>query len=238
MTVPIRAITLDLDDTLWPIWPVIERAEQVLHRWLQAHAPRTAQRYPVAAMRKLRERIAAAHPELAHDYTRQRQLTLQQALHDSGEDCALAEPAFEAFIAERNAVDLYPDAMAALKRLTARWPVAALTNGNADLGRIGIAHLFVFQLGAREHGAPKPDPSIFHAACARLGMQPEQVLHVGDDPHLDVLGARRAGLRSAWINRRGACWEVFRPAPDFIVHNLHELAERLEREALPVESIP
>ena len=38
----IRAITLDLDDTLWPVWPTIHRAEDVLRAWLDTHAPRTA----------------------------------------------------------------------------------------------------------------------------------------------------------------------------------------------------
>eukprot|EP01036_Dinobryon_divergens_P044714 gene44713-59679_t len=38
----IRAITLDLDDTLWPIWPTIGRAELALSAWLQQHAPTTA----------------------------------------------------------------------------------------------------------------------------------------------------------------------------------------------------
>lgn len=225
---PIQAITLDLDDTLWPIRPTIARAEQALQHWLQQHAPRTARRHSVNSMRALRERISVQHPELAHDYSAQRRLSLEQALHDSGDDITLAEPAFEVFFAARNQVTLYPDAAAALERLAARWPLAALTNGNADLGRIGLAHHFVFQLGAREHGAPKPDPGIFLAACARLSLSPQAVLHVGDDPELDVQGAHRAGLRAAWINRRGVIWEAFRPVPEFTVRNLHELADRLE----------
>ncbi|MDB5930798.1 MAG: HAD-superfamily hydrolase subfamily variant 3, partial [Polaromonas sp.] len=35
----VKAVTLDLDDTLWPIWPTIERAEKALNGWLAAHAP-------------------------------------------------------------------------------------------------------------------------------------------------------------------------------------------------------
>ena len=38
----IQAITLDLDDTLWPVWPTIQHAEQTLHDWLLVHAPQTA----------------------------------------------------------------------------------------------------------------------------------------------------------------------------------------------------
>jgi len=42
---------------------------------------------------------------------------------------------------------------------------------------------------------------MFHEACRLAGAAPEEVLHIGDDPHLDVLGARRAGLQAAWIRR-------------------------------------
>ncbi|MCX7557129.1 HAD-IA family hydrolase [Xanthomonadaceae bacterium JHOS43] len=225
---PIRAITLDLDDTLWPIWPTIVRAEQALHDWLMRHAPRTAKRYPVPAMRRLRDAIASEQPAIIHDFTAQRRLTLARALADSGDDEALVEPAFEVFIEHRNIVDLYPDAAAALARLSARFPVAALTNGNADLSRIGIGKHFVFQLGAREHGVAKPHSSIFHAACERLGLQPGDVLHVGDDPELDVIGAQRAGLRCAWLNRDAGTWQFADAVPDYVVRDLHELAEKLD----------
>lgn len=228
VAVPIRAITLDLDDTLWPVWPTIVRAEQALHDWLAQHAPRTAQRYPVTAMRTLRDAIAEQRPDIAHDFTTQRRLTLHHALADSGDDVALVEAAFEVFITHRNIVDLYPNTAQALARLAQHYPVAALTNGNADLSRIGIQQHFVFQLGAREHGLAKPHASIFHAACERLGLRPDEVLHVGDDPEMDVLGARHAGLQCAWINRDAAPWQNLQHTPDYIVRDLHELTLRLD----------
>lgn len=229
----IRALTLDLDDTLWPIWPAITRAEENLHRWLAEHAPRCAERYPVAAMRELRDRIARDNPQLAHDFSAQRKLSLATALRDSEEDEAHAEAAFEIFIVGRNQVDLYPDVAPALQRLAARFPIAALTNGNADLSRIGLHQHFVFQLGAREHGTAKPDAGIFHACCERLGVAPAEVLHIGDDPEMDVLGAHRAGLRSAWVNRNDATWAHPFDLPDLIVRDLGELADWLDREHPP-----
>lgn len=229
----LRALSLDLDDTLWPVWPAIARAEQALHAWLMAHAPRCGERFPVVVMRELREQVARAHPKLAHDFSAQRKLSLQTALRESGEDEALVEPAFEAFLAGRNQVDLYPDVPVALARLAARWPLAALTNGNADLVRIGLDSHFVFTLGAREHGAAKPDPGIFHALCRRLDCAPEQVLHVGDDPQLDVLGARRAGLRCAWINRDGDDWR-HEERPDVELPDLLALADWLDLHFPPL----
>jgi len=230
-----RAITLDLDDTLWPIIPVIERAEATLHDWLCEHAPQAAARFPVAAMRALRDRIARDNPQLSHDYSSQRLLSLRHALADSGHDPAHAERAYEVFFAARNDVQPYPEVMAALARISARVPLAALTNGNADLSRTVLATHFRFQLGAREHGAAKPAASIFLAACERLGHAPADVLHVGDDPQLDVVGAQRAGLRTCWINRRSTPWPSAHPDPHLTFVNLAALADWLEH-TLPSRS--
>ncbi|PKM10687.1 MAG: HAD family hydrolase [Gammaproteobacteria bacterium HGW-Gammaproteobacteria-5] len=223
-----RAITLDLDDTLWPIEPVIERAEAVLHDWLCEHAPRAAERFPVMAMRALRDQIARDNPHLSHDYSTQRMESLRHALAQSGHDPAHSEHAYAVFFAARNAVELYPDVLAALDRIAARVPIAALTNGNADLALTPLAGRFAFQLGAREHGAAKPDASIFHAACARLKLAPGEVLHVGDDPHLDVVGAHDAGLRGCWINRHGHAWPPDTVAPYLQFSNLTALADWLD----------
>jgi FMN hydrolase / 5-amino-6-(5-phospho-D-ribitylamino)uracil phosphatase len=201
MAFRIRAITLDLDDTIWPVGPAIERAEAALDAWLRAHAPRTAARWPIDARRALRDQVEAEHPQLSHDFTRQRLITLERMLQAAGDDVALVAPAFEAYFAARCEVEHYDDSLAALQRLAARVPLAAISNGNACLRRIGLMPLFEFQLGAREHGVAKPAPSIFHAACAQLGCAPSQVLHVGDDAELDIVGATRAGLRTCWINR-------------------------------------
>lgn len=228
MNFPIQAITLDLDDTLWPFAPIGARIEQVLHDWMLQHSPATAAMFPQAAMRELRERAYLDNPHLHHDLSALRRLALQQALQDSGADAALLEPAYEAFFAARNQVEYYPDVLDALQRIAARVPVAALSNGNADLERIGVAHLFAFQLGAREHGAAKPVASIFHAACERLGVAPEHVLHVGDHIEMDVAGAMSAGLRGCWINREAARWNHPSLQPDLQFDTLTGLADWLD----------
>ncbi|UXI67990.1 HAD family hydrolase [Tahibacter amnicola] len=223
----ILAISLDLDDTLWPIAPIVLRAEQQLDRWLREHCPSVADAYPVAGMRALRERIANENPHLAHDFTEQRKLSLRAAFtpHGYGEDHV--EAAFAAFYAARNQVDLFDDVLPALARLSARCPLVSLSNGNADLDRIGLRPHFAHSVSAREFGKPKPAPEIFLAACAVVGVAPANVLHVGDDPLLDVRGAREAGLRTAWINRTGAAWGDL-PEPDMSFTHLGELADWLD----------
>jgi putative hydrolase of the HAD superfamily len=227
---PIRAITLDLDDTLWPFAPIGARVEQVLHDWLAANCPRTAAQFPILRMRELRDELNAQHPHLVHDFSAMRRMTLEHAMRLAGDDPVHVDAAFEAFFAERNRVEFYPDTLAALQRLAARVPLAALSNGNADLSRIGVHVHFAFQLGAREHGAPKPVASIFHAACARLEVSPAQVLHVGDDIDMDVVGAHRAGLRTCWLNRENLAWPHDDVRPDLQFASLAALADWLDAQ--------
>jgi putative hydrolase of the HAD superfamily len=232
-TAAIKAITLDLDDTLWPVWPAIERAEHELHAWLSVHARATARRFDVPALRDLRNAIVAEHPQWAHDFSRLRRESLSRALALAGDDRALADPAYDVFFAARNRVECFADALPALQALARRWPIAALTNGNADLQTIGLASYFVTTVSAREFGVAKPDPRIFHEACRQLGAAPHEVLHVGDDWALDVSGAHRAGLRSAWVRRDAAAAahlhdDAGAVQPDCIVEDLGELVALLD----------
>ena len=226
----ILALTLDLDDTLWPVLPALECAEREVDAWLRTHHPEVATRWPIPAMRQLRAQIATERLELAHDFTTQRQLTMQRAFDACGLGETPIEALWEVYFAARNRVELYADALPALERITARWPVASLTNGNADLERIGIHTHFLCHVCARDTGVGKPDARIFREAAQRLGVAPEHILHVGDDPGLDVCGARDAGLHTAWINREGMPWpgELGAP-PDLDLPDMGALADWLER---------
>ena len=65
-------------------------------------------------------------------------------------------------------------------------------------------------------------------ALARAALIPTTVLHVGDDPHTDIVGARRVGMLTAWVNRRGEPWPASVPRPDLEVRDLAELVRLLE----------
>ena len=204
----IRAITLDLDDTLWPVWPTIERAEQVLQDWLSLHAPRTAALCRERNLiREIRQQIQDSRPDLKHDLSAMRREAIRMALLRAGDPEGLAEPAFEVFFDARQRVTLFDDALPFLEHVAARYPVVALSNGNADVHRTGIGRFFKAAVSAREFGVGKPDPRIFHEAAARAGVPADAVLHVGDDAHLDGVGALRAGMQCVWINRGEHVWD-------------------------------
>src|SRR3546814_17632890 len=136
--------------------------------------------------------------------TAQRHWMLERMFEQAGDDVALAQPAYEAYFAARCEVEHYDDSLDALRRLAEKVPLAALSNGNACLRTIGLMPLFRFQLGAREHGAAKPDPGIFHAACARLDCPPSQVLHVGAANRTHVPCAHRSRIPTCCNHRPDA----------------------------------
>ena len=225
----LQAITLDLDDTLWPMAPTLRRAEAQLQGWLRQHAPATVAAHDKAAWLALRRSVVADRPDWAHDLSALRQETIRRALLAAGDDPALAVPAFAVFFDARQQVQLFDDVLPALARLAARWPIVALTNGNADVHRVpGLGRHFHAALSARDLGLAKPAPAVFAAACRRAGAAPAATLHIGDDPALDVDGALAAGLQAAWV-RRPAGPDNGTPAGQahHVVADLTELADRL-----------
>lgn len=221
----IKGISLDLDDTLWPIWPTIERAEKVLHNWLMDYAPMAAALFSSpSALREIRNHMAANRPDLKNDLSAVRRESIRLALYRAGENPLLADEAFEIFFAERQRVTLFDDARPSLQFLAARFPLVSVSNGNADLQRLGLGSYFRATISAREFGVGKPDPRIFHAAAGAVDLTPEDVLHVGDDATLDALGALNAGMQAAWVNRSDTLWP-HELEPHVTLSNLTELCE-------------
>ncbi len=207
----IEAITLDLDDTLWPVAPAIEAAEQALRDWIAEHCPDAHRHWSSADLQGLREQVWAEHPHLSHDFSQLRMIAIERILAPFGMPASAADDAFAAFFAARNRVQLYPEAHAALHRLAERLPIVALTNGNACLRTIGLDHCFHDAVHARDAGVAKPAAQIFHLACGRAQTPPTRVLHVGDHPLQDVIGAREAGLQSVWLDRGMHSWPEHAP---------------------------
>ena len=224
----IKAITLDLDDTLWPIWPTIQRAAQVLSNWLSPRAPGAAAVFadPKARL-ALRQQVVQNRPELGHDLSAIRLESIRSALHLSQEDTKLAEPAFDVFFEERMQVELFDDVVPALTALSLRVPLIAVSNGNAHVARVGLGQYFAHSLSASEFGVAKPDARIFHAAAEAAGVPSTAVLHVGDDAALDVLGALGAGMQTVWVNRCQHSW-THTEQPHHTVENLSQLAAMFE----------
>jgi putative hydrolase of the HAD superfamily len=213
----IRAVTFDLDDTLWDIWPIVERAEQRLHAWLEDRYPRLTVAFTALELRELARRIGEQRPEIAHDRTALRLEALTLAADQVGYRSFHAEAAFQVFFAARNDVVFFDEVLPVLERLAQRYTLGALSNGNADIRLVGLAKLFDFAINAVDVGVSKPAPDMFVAACRHLDLEPAQIVHVGDDPEHDVMGAARVGMRTIWVNRDSKPWPGGRRADAEIV---------------------
>jgi putative hydrolase of the HAD superfamily len=225
----VRAVCFDLDNTLWDVWPVILRAEQAMYEFLAQRYPKVVAALTLEMMRAAREQTAAAHPQMRHDFTFLRKQTLREHAKEFGYAEAMVEEAFGAFIQARNQVDLYDDVLPALEELRRTYRLFTASNGNADLAKIGIAHYFERSIAARHAGALKPDPLIFQKVVEATDLKLDEVVYVGDDPALDVEGARRAGMQSIWLNRQDASWPAELERPPRTVRSLAELAAALAR---------
>jgi putative hydrolase of the HAD superfamily len=226
-----KAVLFDLDDTLWPIEPVILQAEQAMFDWLRTHAPLVAERFSIDSLRQARLALLAQQPEFQLDLGALRRAGLTAAFQEAGENLDKVEQAMVQFFAARNSVIPYDDVLPGLLRLKSRCVLGSVSNGNADLHAIGLSHHFRVSVAAHQLGCRKPDAPIFLEACKRLGVAPVEAVYVGDDVLLDVQGAQRAGLRAVWMNRVGSQAHLEHAVvPDAIVRDFDELIDWLRRE--------
>lgn len=219
----VAVLSFDLDDTLWPVEPVMIAAETAMLSWLTERHPQIMRGRSPESLRAMRVRIAERFPERRHDMTFLRHQALTEMFAGAGQPVTHADAAFEVFYAQRNRVKLYDEVEASLKRLSGRYRLFALSNGNADLKRCGVAHWFEGHITAVTAGAAKPDARIFTRLLDEARVEAAQVLHIGDDPHFDVVGATQAGMQAAWLNRDAKPWPAHLPPPARTIATLEDL---------------
>ena len=223
----IRAITLDLDNTLWDVWPVIDRAERSNYSLLEKQYPQISAHYSVEDLRDIRQELFDSRPDIRFDFSELRRLVFVQILEEFGCDTSAADMFVQDFLHHRNLISLYPDVLPALKALSDQFPLVSLSDGNSDLNQVGIGDYFVGSIYAAEVGALKPAPVGFLKACEIAGYAPEETLHIGDHPTYDMDGARRVGMKTMWMRRHGEPWEEsFKP--DFTVTSMADAVEVLQ----------
>jgi len=224
---PVRAICFDLDNTLWDVEPVLLRAEGILADWLRSRYPKIPQRFSQAETLELRAALLREQPHQAHDFTFLRRETIARMAEAAGYERDMADQAFALWHAARNEVAPYVEVIPALEVLATRYRLATLSNGNADLEAIGLAHHFEVRLHAAALGCAKPDVRAYTALADALTLEPAEILFVGDEPHADVAGPRTAGMQTVWVNRAGVVWPDALPAADANIAGLDELVALL-----------
>jgi len=226
----VRAICFDLDNTLWDVVPVLERAERILAEWLRLRYPRIPQRFDAAGILEMRAALLIEQPHQAHDLTFLRRETLARLAEAVGYERDIAHEAFATWYAARNQCKPFAEVVPALEKLRTRFRLATLSNGNADLAAIGIAHHFEVRLHAAALGCAKPDVRTYEALASALTLKPAEILFVGDEPHADVTGPRNVGMQTVWVNRGAAAWPEELAPPDHVIAGLDGLVALLAEE--------
>lgn len=132
--------------------------------------------------------------------------------------------------ARRETYACYKDAQPVLQALKGRIPLVLVTNGNAEMQREKIERcrlapwldaIFI----AQEIGVSKPSAEVFTTALAAVHRLPQETLMVGDSAEKDILGAKSAGLQTAWMRRDNRDANAPGLNPDYIVRSMNEVLE-------------
>lgn len=229
-----KLITFDLDDTLWWVSPVIKRADEKMFNWLAEHCPNVHSEYDVVSFVKLKEQLLEQRPDLEHQISQIRVETLREAMlrcdFSESEATDYAERAFAVFLQARQEVEPFAGVKQVLNKLKQNYCIGALTNGNADINRVGLGDYFDFAFRAEQLNASKPEPDLFHAAMQKAGVSESQMIHVGDNPEHDIYAAARLGITTVWSNFHKVSWRELYPFEERIfpsaeIHSIEQLPE-------------
>ncbi|MCV6609726.1 MAG: HAD-IA family hydrolase [Amphritea sp.] len=238
----IKCITFDLDDTLWAVDPVISQANRTLYSWLSENAEAFVKCHQLSDFESLKQQALQRYPEIGHSVTqirlRQLEIGLEQAGYSKEEAEAITLQAFEVFIAARNEVEFFEHARSMLEALHSEgYRIGALSNGNADVNRVGLGDIFDFAFNADGVGTEKPHPLMFEKMLEKTGLQPDQVIHIGDNPVHDIEGANNLGIWTIWVNLNDKAWNAGERASrdvtclSDIPQAVQEIAEQAGRRA-------
>jgi haloacid dehalogenase superfamily, subfamily IA, variant 3 with third motif having DD or ED/haloacid dehalogenase superfamily, subfamily IA, variant 1 with third motif having Dx(3-4)D or Dx(3-4)E len=112
--------------------------------------------------------------------------------------------------------------------LREKYRLGLITNGktaiqHGKIDRLGIRDMFDVILVSEEAGVKKPDRAIYEMATAKLELQPEQCLYIGDHPVNDIEGATNAGMRTIWFKVNQPWRDHITAAPLHTIKHLSEL---------------
>lgn len=199
----IKAMTFDLDDTLYDNHPVIAGLEQKTADWMHQHHP-ISQNMTHQEWRWLKLKLAEQTPFLQSDVSEWRFQQIRQGLMHLGYDdpkaSQAAKSAMDQVVIWRHQIDVPELTHQVMSQLKQQIPLIAITNGNVNPDKIGLGAYFDLVLNAGPDGWAKPHAQMFDTALAHLGLPAENVLHVGDNLISDVAGAKHAGMSACWIN--------------------------------------
>ena len=213
----IELITFDLDDTFWDIRSTIINAENNSRKWAEDRIGEKIEWGTFEDFMKVRSELVKKDPSLEYDLGMLRKKTIayhtKKYFKDTKDLNKFIEEAYSFFLGERHKVTFYDDVVIVLEELSSKYKLGVLTNGNADVNKLGIGHLFDFSISSIEVKNNKPDQAHFVKARELSQVNFKNTLHVGDHPVNDILGARKLGINTMWFNLNHLNWDIDESPP-------------------------
>ena len=181
----IKLLSFDLDNTLYDCQSVLCRAESWFTEYLCDRYGLGGECRDYAFWKKLKNDVAFNYLKipLEHGY-------------------ATAQALVDRFIKKRSQGIIDPKIVAMLYRLKKSFPLVAVSNGNLRLGELGLEGVFERDFRPNLMGVRrKPYADLFSLCAKAYHLYPHEILHIGDDPYTDVLGAVHSGCLCAWLYR-------------------------------------
>lgn len=204
MLKPFHAITLDLDNTLYNNYPVINQAEKKSVTFLKKYHP-ALNNLKINDYYLSRSTLLSAEPNIFHNVNNWRWKALKTILLKNGlnkyETLLGADQAMDIIIYWRNKINISINTHTILSALSSRWPLIAITNGNANPITFGLHKYFYDILIAGKHGRAKPYKDMFYLAAKKFGISRKYILHIGDNLITDIQGAIYANMQTCWTNQ-------------------------------------
>jgi len=235
----IKAISFDLDDTLYSNKPVMLAIEKKMIAYffalpaLKNKITDHQKQLDIRFWAHFRRQAIKHQPELGHDVVKVRLVTYRLGFISLGliaeEAEQQAQLALAHFIQLRSDFTVPEQSIELLKNLSSKYPLVAISNGNVDTKALGIEQYFqhIYHAGWQSDGTllkKKPNSDMFTLACQQLGIKSSQLLHVGDCGRADIQGALRAGCQAAWLS----CYDVGKPlsvVPHLEIEEINKLEQ-------------
>ncbi|UJF22620.1 HAD-IA family hydrolase [Shewanella sp. OMA3-2] len=200
---PFKAISFDLDDTLYDNKPIISKAVAESFSLLHSKYPKSS-RWTATDWQHCKLALQTQQPELVHDTSAARYAMLRQGLMQLGysemDASHGAQAELDCFQHYRSDFTIAQDILITLNTLKQHFTLVGITNGNVDASRIGLDAVMQFVLHPGYGVKMKPAADMFDLACKQLAIKPSELLHVGDHPNSDIVGAKTAGCQTVWLN--------------------------------------
>lgn len=192
----IKAVFLDMDDTLIAIQPLFERAESLLTAYLGAFGI-TADETHSIMMQKDKE-VYSQHGFTRHAMAAAYELTILHFMPDADEEMISAVRGFAETI-YTTVPDIKPGVTETVDLLTKNYPVYIVTQGDQSVQAGRLAQLPFLEKMTDIFIVDKKNEQLYTAVVKRAGFKPEEVVMIGDSLRSDVIPSVAAGLHAVLI---------------------------------------